>query len=111
MIHFLFQSLTRDISYSMENLAIDSLLEWKLIEQSFLTTHSIIFFLNGWENLYYVLGIDKVNASWFSDEQIHACTENWKVQGGMVWWTENRAAFNKSTHQPHVIFPGAIVQW
>ena len=36
--NFLFQSLTRDISYSMENLAIDSLLKWKLIKQSFLTT-------------------------------------------------------------------------
>ena len=36
--NFLFQSLTRDISYSMENLAIDSLLRWKFIEQSFLTT-------------------------------------------------------------------------
>ena len=30
--NFLFQFLTRDISYSMENLAIDSLLRWKLIE-------------------------------------------------------------------------------
>ena len=36
--NFLLQSLTRDISYSMENLAINSLLRWKLIEQSFLTT-------------------------------------------------------------------------
>ena len=36
--NFLFQSLTRDILYNMENLAIDSLLRWKLIEQSFLTT-------------------------------------------------------------------------
>ena len=36
--NFLFQSLTRDISYCMENLATDSLLRWKLIEQSFLTT-------------------------------------------------------------------------
>ena len=35
---FLFQSLTRDISYNMENLVIDSLLRWKLIELSFLTT-------------------------------------------------------------------------
>ena len=30
--NFLFQSLTRDISHSKENLAIDSLLKWKLIE-------------------------------------------------------------------------------
>ena len=44
---FLFQSLTRDISYSMENLAIDSLLRWKLIEQSFLTT-SLNHFLLEW---------------------------------------------------------------
>ena len=29
---------SRDTSYSMENLAIDSLLRWKLIEQLFLTT-------------------------------------------------------------------------
>ena len=36
--NFIFQSFTRDISYSMENLAIDSLLKEKLIEQSFLTT-------------------------------------------------------------------------
>ena len=36
--NFLFQFLTRDISYSMENLAKDSLLRGKLIEQSFLTT-------------------------------------------------------------------------
>ena len=36
--NFLFQSLTKEISYSMENLAIDSLLRWKLTEQSFLTT-------------------------------------------------------------------------
>ena len=30
--NFLFQSPTRHVSYSMENLAIDSLLRWKLIE-------------------------------------------------------------------------------
>ena len=45
--NFLFQSLTRDISYSMENLAIDSLLKRKLIEQSFLTT-SLNQFLLEW---------------------------------------------------------------
>ena len=45
--NFLFQSLTRDISYSMENLAIDSLLRWKFIEQSFLTT-SLNQFLLEW---------------------------------------------------------------
>ena len=45
--NFLFQSLTRDISYSMENLAMDSLLRWKLIEQSFLTT-SLNHFLLEW---------------------------------------------------------------
>ena len=44
---FLFQSLTRDISYSMENLAIDSLLRQKLIEQSFLTT-SLNHFVLEW---------------------------------------------------------------
>ena len=49
---FLFQSLTRDVSYSMENLAFDSLLSWKLTEQSFLTTSLNHFFLNGWENLH-----------------------------------------------------------
>ena len=43
--NFLFQSLTRDISESMENLAIDSLLRWKLIERSFLTTSLNQFFL------------------------------------------------------------------
>ena len=59
---FLFHSLTRDISYSMENyLAIDSLLSWKLIEQSFLTASLNNFFLNGWENLHYELGIERVN--------------------------------------------------
>ena len=45
--NFLFQSLTRDISYSMDNLAIDSLPKWKLIEQSFLTT-SLNHFLLEW---------------------------------------------------------------
>ena len=45
--NFLLQSLTRDISYSMENLAIDSLLRWKLTEQSFLTT-SLNHFLLEW---------------------------------------------------------------
>ena len=45
--NFLFQCLTRDISYSMENLAIDSLLRWKVIEQSFLTT-SLNYFLLEW---------------------------------------------------------------
>ena len=44
---FLFQSLTRDISHSMENLAFDSLLRWKLIEQSFLTTSLVHLFLDG----------------------------------------------------------------
>ena len=39
--NFLFQSLTRDKSYSMENLAI---------------------FLNGWENLHYELGIERVSS-------------------------------------------------
>ena len=43
--NFLFQSFTRDISYSMENLAIDSLLRLKLVEQSFSLHHSIIFLL------------------------------------------------------------------
>ena len=38
---FFFQSLTRDISYSMENLAFDSLLKWKLIELSILMTSLI----------------------------------------------------------------------
>ena len=45
--NILFQSLTRDISYSMDNLAIDSLLGWKLIERSFLTT-SLNHFLLEW---------------------------------------------------------------
>ena len=45
--NFLFQSLTRDISHSMENLAIDSLLRWKSIEQSFLPT-SLDHFLLEW---------------------------------------------------------------
>ena len=45
--NFLFQSLTRDISYSMENLVFDSLLRWKLIELSILTTLLIHLFLNG----------------------------------------------------------------
>ena len=45
--NFLFQSLARDISYSMENLAIDSLLRQKLIEQSFLTT-SLNHFVLEW---------------------------------------------------------------
>ena len=45
--NFLCQSLTRDITYSMENLAFDSLLRWKLIEQSFLTT-SLNHFLLEW---------------------------------------------------------------
>ena len=40
-------SFTRDISYSMENLGIDSLFRWKLIEQSFLTT-SLNHFLLEW---------------------------------------------------------------
>ena len=44
---FLFQSLTKDIPYSMENLAFDSLLRWKLIELSILTTSLIHLFLNG----------------------------------------------------------------
>ena len=35
---FLFQSFTRDISHSMGNLIIYSLLRWKLIVQSFLVT-------------------------------------------------------------------------
>ena len=47
--NFLFQSFTRDITYSMENLVIDtcSLLRWKFIEQSFLTT-SFNHFLLEW---------------------------------------------------------------
>ena len=36
--NFLLQSLTRDISYSMENSAFDSLLRWKLTGLSILTT-------------------------------------------------------------------------
>ena len=55
--NFLFQSLTRGISYSMEYLAIDSLLRWN---DRFSLHHSIIFFLNGWENLHYELGIERV---------------------------------------------------
>ena len=60
--NFLFQSLTRDISYSMENLAFDSLLRWKLIELSILTTSLIHLFLNGQENLYSELGSERVKA-------------------------------------------------
>ena len=45
--NFLFQSLTKDISYSMENLTFDSLLRWKLIELSILTTTLMHLFLNG----------------------------------------------------------------
>ena len=36
--NFLFHSLTSDTSYSVENLAIDSLLRRNLIDQSFLIT-------------------------------------------------------------------------
>ena len=48
----------------MENLAIDSLLT---PDESWLNNHSslhhsIIFFLNGWENLHYELGIERVNS-------------------------------------------------
>ena len=50
------------VIYSMENLAIDSLLRWKLIEQLFLTTSLNNFSLNGWENLDYELGIEKVTS-------------------------------------------------
>ena len=50
--NFLFQSLTGDISCSMENWAIDS--------NHFSLHHSIIFFLNGWENVHYELGIERV---------------------------------------------------
>ena len=46
-LQFLFQSLTRDISYGMENLVFDSLLRWKPIELSILTTSLIHLFLNG----------------------------------------------------------------
>ena len=59
---FLFQFLSRDISYSMENLAIDTVVcmyeSW--LNNHFSLHHSIIFFLNGWENLQYELGIEKV---------------------------------------------------
>ena len=40
------KSLTKDISYSVENLAFDSLLRWKLIELSILTTPLMHLFLN-----------------------------------------------------------------
>ena len=60
--NFLFQSLTRDISYSMENLAIVCSDEsW--LNNHFSLHHSIIFFLNGWENLHYELGIERVNTA------------------------------------------------
>ena len=58
--NFLFQSLNWYISYSMENLAFDSLLRWKIIELSILTTSLIHLFLNGWENLYPELGSERV---------------------------------------------------
>ena len=44
---FLLQSLTRDILYSMENMAFGSLLRWKLIELSILSASLIPLFLNG----------------------------------------------------------------
>ena len=58
--NFLFQSLTRDISYSMENLAFDSLFSRKWIELPILTTSLIHLFLNGQENLYYEIGSERV---------------------------------------------------
>ena len=52
-------SLSPEIYHvSMENLAIDSMLRFN---NRFLTTHSIIFFLNSWENLHYELEIERVN--------------------------------------------------
>ena len=42
-----FQSLTRYISYSMENWTIESLLRWNWLSNHFSLHHSIIFFLDG----------------------------------------------------------------
>ena len=73
--NFLFQSLTRDISYSMENLAIDE--SW--LNNHFSLHHSIIFFLNGWENLHYELGIERVNFLFHVYFQsLRQVTEPWK---------------------------------
>ena len=81
--NFFFQSLTRDISYTMENLAIDSLLTWKLIEQSFLTT-SLNHFLLEWLGEYALWAWDLKGSMWYLTKQQHNTTQVifWQI----VWF-------------------------
>ena len=55
-------SLTRNTaSHGMENLAIHSLLEWKIIVPPILATSLIHFLLKGWDNVLYELRSERVN--------------------------------------------------
>ena len=84
---FLFQSLTRDISYSMENLVFDSLLRWKLIELLILTT-SLNHFLLEW------LG-EFVSWAW-----------EWKVKTKESWRTHNSLT---AVVMAHVVLPPILM--
>ena len=55
-------SLTRNItSHSVENLALHSLLKWKIIILPILNTSLIHLFLKGWENVPFQLGSERAN--------------------------------------------------
>ena len=47
--------------FRLENNKLQSLIQYgELLNNRFSLHHSIIFFLNGWENLYYELGSERV---------------------------------------------------
>ena len=60
--NFSFQSLTKDISHSIDKLAIYNFFSDESgFDNRFSLHHSIIFFLTGWENLLNELRFERIN--------------------------------------------------